>query len=264
MRRALLAVCVALTLCPNEAAAQGRRRPTVRPSNLLEELRRYKSRHPGVKAEALARYANALVARRGFDYNFDACEIFPRELRDGSGGPATGALHTFRRRLTRLDGRGLDFDLVADDFGSPCAECFLTLPARRVTKTEMHVVAAGGRAYGLKRPAVFMLDEASLVGPDLKTVLRTWQLPYQTIPSGVSPDGRRLYVGFYDDANLDELVLEISDDGRPNFRVKEEVAAGRGEWVVDHPKDPGDAYLSFVRFHSGGRAHVVRFSGPCT
>jgi hypothetical protein len=52
----------------------------------------------------------------------------------------------------------------------------------------MHVFA-GGKLYGLKRPAAFKLDKAYLVGPDLKAVLRTWQLPYQTVPVGVSPDG---------------------------------------------------------------------------
>ena len=64
--------------------------------------------------------------------------------------------------------------------------------------------------------------------------------------------------------HLDELVLEISEDGRPGFRVKEEVGADSGEWIEDHPKDPRNDYLSFMRFRAGGRTHVVRFSGPCT
>jgi hypothetical protein len=279
MRRALFAVCVAWALCaharpardsaaaalgPTAAATAQSRRPALRPSNVLDALKSYKALRPGLKAHALARHANALLARKGFDYDFNVCEIFPPEmLAGGGGGAATGALHTFRRRLTRLDGRGVTFDLVADDFGSPCSECFLTLPARRVTKNEMLLVA-GGATYELQRPASFVLDEAHLVGADLKTVLRTWQLPYQTIPVGVSPDGRGLYVDFYTDTGLDELVLEISEDGRPSFRVKGEVAAGGGEWVEEHPKDPNNAYLSFMRFRSGGRTHVVRFSGPCT
>ena len=269
MRRALFAVCVAWALCAHarpahdSAAAQGRR-PTLRPSNVLDEVKRYKAQRPGLRADALARHANALLARRGFDYDFDACEIFPRELlADGGGGTATGALHTFRRRLTRLDGRAVVFDLVADDLGAPCSECFLSLPALRVTKTGMTLVS-GGTAYELKRPAFFVLDEAYLVGPDLKTVLRTWQLPFQTIPAGVSPDGRRLYVGFYEDYNLGELLLEITEDGRTSFRAAQEVGAGGGEWLEDFPKDPKNDYLSFMRFRNGGRTHVIRFTGPCT
>jgi hypothetical protein len=282
MSRALFAACVAWALCAHArpahdsaaavaashaaAATTRSRRPTLRPSNVLDEVKRYTARRPGLKAAALARHANALLARKGFDYDFDVCEIFPPEmLAGGTSGTsgATGALHTFQRRLTRLDGRVVIFHLVADDYGAPCGECYLTLPALRVTKTEMHLVA-GGAVYALKRPASFALDEAHLVGADLKTVLRTWQLPYQTIPAGVSPDGKRLYVSFHSDAGLDELVLELSEDGRASFRAAEEAGARGGEWIEDHPKDPRDSDLSFMRFRVAGRDHVIRFTGPCT
>lgn len=257
----VLFVCVA---CLQAHARQGRR-PTLQPSNVLEKVKQYKARRPGVGAAALARYANALVARRGFDYDFNACEIFPSELlADGGAGPATGALHTFRHRLTRLDGRAVTFDLVANDYGGMCSECFLTLPALRVTGDEMQLVAGDGAVYVLKRPESFALDEAQLVGSNLKTVVRTWRLPYQTIPEGISPDGRQLYVGFHDEDHLEELVLEISVDGHTRFRVKQEVGIKGGELIEDHPKDPNNAYLSFERFRAGGRTYVVRFSGPCT
>ncbi|MBV9926547.1 MAG: hypothetical protein JOZ96_16120 [Acidobacteria bacterium] len=262
MRSVLFAVCVALALCPHGASAQ-ERRPTIRPSNVLDRVKSYKARHPRLPPAALARYANALLARRGFDYDFDVCAIFLTPEMAAASRPGTLGTLKFFYRMVTLDDRGLMFKVFTDDRGGPCAECFLKVPSLRVTKTELRVVA-DGRVYELKRPKSFKLDEAQLVGPDLKTVLRTWQLPYQTIPVGVSPDGRRLYVDFYDDANLGGLVLEVSEDGRPSFRVKREVEADGGEWVEDHPKDASDADLSFKRFRAGRRTHVVRFSGPCT
>ena len=274
LSRTLFAVCVAAVLCaparPLHVASGAFARvapdgqgqfPTLEPSHILEAVRRRKSLDPRLSAGGLARYANELLARRGFDYDFDACEIFPPPLAAASLAPE--ATFTFDRRLIRLDGRGVTFKLVTDNFGAPCAECFLHVPALRVTKGEMELVA-GGVTYALKRPDSFKLDEAHLVGADLKTVLRTWQMPYQTIPAGVSPDGRSLYVDFYEDAGLGELVLELKEDGRLRFRVRKEVGAGGGEWVTEHPKDPSDDYLGFQRFRSGGRTHVIRFSGPCT
>lgn len=267
--RALFVACVALALCAHarpardSAAAAAGRPPTLRPSNLLDEVRRYRERRPGIEAAALARHANALLARKGFDYDFNVCEIFPAPVTDDPARRRGSEGGSLRHGFFRPDGRGVSFDIVFEGGGGMCGECFLALPALRVTRDDMHVVA-GGAVYGLKRPASFALDEAHLVAADLKTVLRTWQLPFQTIPEGVSPDGKLLYVGFYDDYNLGELVLEIGEDGRTGFRAAKEVAAGGGEWVGGHPKDPNDAYLSFMRSRAGAAAHVVRFSGPCT
>lgn len=280
LSRTLFAVCVVALLCaparpsrpapaaPASASAEGQGDfPTLRPSNLLEDVRRRKEKRPAPSASGLARHANALLARRGFDYNFDACELFPPESLTEGGGVRPGgtwARITLEQRMTRADGREATFRFVADDREAICSECFLTLPALRVTKGEVTLVAPGGVTYELKRPPAFRLDEAYLVAADLKTVLRTWQLPFQTIPAGVSADGRSLYLSFYEDAGLGELVLEVTEDGRPRFRAAGEVNASGGEWMAEHPKDPADDYLSFRRFRSGGRTHVIRFSGPCT
>ena len=274
LKTALVAVCVAAALyaparTPRGATAAAasnvaddqNQLPTLKPSNVLDEVRRRKSVEPRLSASALARYANALLARKGFDYDFNVCEILPPTAARVRGG--TEATLALDYPMTRLDGRGVIFHLVTDDQGGMCGECFLPVPALRVTAGEMTVVA-DGVTYTLKRPAAFALDEAQLVGSDLKTVLRTWQIPFQTIPVGVSPDGRSLYLDFYEDTGLDELVLEVSDEGRPRFRVRREVVSAEGESVEEHPTDPLNAYLSFLRFRSGGRTHVVRFSGPCT
>lgn len=279
LSRTLFAVCVVALLCaharpprapsaaPATVAAEGQGHlPTLKSSNVLEDVKRRKAAPPALSASGLARYANELLARRGFDYDFNVCELVPTEnlpRQRGLRPDGTRAQITFEHRMTRADGRDVTFRLVADDRGGMCGECFTAVPALRVTKGEVTFVADGA-AYALKRPASFALDEAHLVADDLKTVLRTWQLPYQTVPSGVSPDGRSLYLSFYEDAGLDELVLEISEDGRPRFRAAREAGAKGGERVEEHPKDPSNEYLSFVRFRAGGRTHVVRFSGPCT
>ncbi len=278
LSRTLFAVCFAALLCAHArpsrvppaaraavAAEEQGQIPTLKPSNIVEAVRLRKSQAPRLSASGLARYANELLAREGFDYNFDACDFFPPASVTQGGLRPDGAFAkvTLERHLTRADGREMTFRFVAIDAAAICSECYLTLPALRVTKTEMTIVG-DGVTYTLKRPASFTLDEAYLVAEDLKTVMRTWQLPYGTIPTGVSPDGRSIYVSFYEDDGLDELVLEIKEDGRPRFRAAREAGAKGGEWVEEHPKDSSNDYLSFMRFRAGGRTHVVRFSGPCT
>ncbi|HYE14012.1 MAG TPA: hypothetical protein VD968_06185 [Pyrinomonadaceae bacterium] len=252
------------------AQAQGsaaRRRgtaPLLRPSNVLQRLAEWKKARPRASARSLARRANAMLAREGLDYIFNACDIVEanrsRALRVADA--ETGRL-VFDYTFEGARGARFPVRLDAGDHAGMCGECFVAVPALRVTPREM-VAVLGGRARRLLRPRGFSLDEAHLVGPDLKTVLRTWQMPYQTIPVGVSADGRKLYLDFYEDLGLGELALELSDDGRPRFVLREEVTGPEGEWISDFPEDPENAYLSFLRFRRGGGSHVVRFSGPCT
>ncbi len=278
LKLTLVVVCIAATLPafartprpPTAASGATEDRsyaPTLKSSNLIEAVKQRKSHGPALSPAGLARYANELLARGGFDYDFDVCELFPPEALPQPGGlrpDGTWTPITLEHRLTRADGRDLTFKLVTDDRGGMCTECFLTLAALRVTQGEMTVVAADGVTHRLKRPAAFELDEAHLVGSDLKTVLRTWQMPYQTNPAGVSPDGKSIYLDFYESSGLGELVLELSDDGRPRFRVRREVVSAEGEWIEEHPPDTLDDSPSFMRFRAGGRTHVIRFSGPCT
>lgn len=277
LSRTLVAVCMASALCApartlrvarGAGAADGQAHlPTLKPSHILDAVRRRKSLDPRLSPAGLAGYANELLARRGFDYDFDACEIFPpadpaRHER-GPRPDGTRAQTTLEHHMTRADGRGLTFKLVADDRGGMCAECFLTIPALRVTKGSITVVAEGGATYELKRPAALKLDEVQLLDPAMKRVLRSWHLPYQTIPAGISADGKRVYLSFYEEAGLDELVLEISEEGSPRFAVRARTAAAKGEWITDPPREPDDPFEGYMRFNAG-RTHVVRFTGPCT
>jgi hypothetical protein len=274
LSRTLFALCVAAAPCataraprtPPAPAAKGaaeaqRHLPTLKPTNIIESVMRRKAASPALSAAGLARYANELLARTGFSYDFDSCEVYMPHAPPANTPLGTAVV--FDHRLTRLDGREVAFRFVTDNMGAPCGECYLSVPALRVTKREFTVVA-DGTVYNLKRPASFRLDEAQLLDASMKRVLRTWQLPYQAVPEGVSPDWRSLYLGFYTGTGLDELLLEISEDGRPRFRVRAGAFAGGGEWITERPNDPNDTFEGYMRFRAGGRSHVIRFTGPCT
>lgn len=247
------------------ASAQ-RRAPKIRASTVLEDLLEMKRRRPRISPRALAAHGNALLREKGLNYDFNACDILKANGRENaSNTQPTGALLTYAYRLTSADGRSMNFDILStdDEGGGMCGECFFEIPLLRATKTEMVVHAEGG-TFRLRRPKEFFLDEAALVDRSLRRVLRTWQMPFQTVPSGVSPDGSKLYVDFYEGLAPGELTLEMSDDGTVKFRARNELGLREGEWVKEFPKDPDNAYLSYMRFKSGGKTHIVKFSGPCT
>ena len=152
---------------------------------------------------------------------------------------------------------------IENPYESLCGECWASVPSLQVTNKEMALIAEGKR-YRVRRPPSFILDEAQLVDETLKKVLRTWQLPYQAVPIGISADGTKLYLDFYTDYELDHLVLEVSENGPPQFRDRAVIKSTEGKSIEDHPKDPTNAYLSFVSFRVGEKSYRIKFSAPCT
>jgi len=230
------------------------------PSKVLNEVSERRKAQPSLTPIELADYANKLIEEKGFDYNFDVCGAITKPKLESE------STHSYRMHLS--DGGTLTFSFtVAASMESLCGECWADFPSLSVTKRQMTLVAEGteGKRYRVNRPASFLLDEAELVDGTMRKVLRTWQLPYQTVPVGISADGTKLYLDFYMQYELEGLVLELSEDGRIQFRARSETQLqGKGKWIENHPKDPKNDYLSFIEFQVGGKRYIVRFSAPCT
>jgi hypothetical protein len=165
---------------------------TVSSTRILEEVAQRRKSQPAITSTELALFANQLVEQHGFDYMFDVCDILPKALTKTDTRTDTSATHTLS--LTNGQKRGFKFN-VMDDEGGMCGECFSLVPSAQVTKSEI-VLVADGKRYRVRRPASFILDEVELVDAGMKKVQRTWQLPYQTIPVGISTDGTKLYLNF--------------------------------------------------------------------
>lgn len=243
--------------------------PRIIAANVLESMYFKERAESDISPAALAAYGNALVARRGFDHTFDACVILKANRNPRPVPGASAEMKAFAYPVRRVGGGRVNFqfvtDLIDETAGAMCGECFFVVPALRVTKREMHVVS-GGRRYRLERPQGFLLDEASLVDESLKQVLRTWQLPYQAFPLGLSPDRAKLYLPLPDfdgEAWDDKLAVEISDAG-VRFVPRAGLNLPAGEVLTNSPADPKDASREFRRFGTGSQSYVLRSSGPCT
>lgn len=228
-------------------------------SNILQELAERKKSQPAITSKELAVIGNELLQKRGFDYMFDVCDILSERDRQSSEF-AIPASHTLS--LSSGGQRSFKFNVASEGEGL-CGECTSMIPAVQVTRQEMFLIAEG-RRYRVQRPASFILDEAELVDASMKKVLRTWQLPYQTFPLGISPDGSTLYLEFWTQYQLDGVVLELSKNGAVAFRDRSKIKLIEGKLIEDHPRDPNNAYLSFKRFDTGNKTYIIRFSAPCT
>ena len=257
----VLALILSCLLAASAQTAQkGSRVVSISPSDVIKKVSERARQKPSLSAAELAAFGNELVARNGFDYQFDLCDILNHR------NPTRSTPAEFFRNypMTLTGGGKLTFKIpIINPYESLCGECWSAIPSFQVTSKEMALIAQGKR-YRVRRPKSFILDEAQLVDETLKKVLRTWQMPYQAVPVGISPDGTKLYLDFYGGLDLDHLVLEVPENGTPQFRDRAVIQSGEGKSIEDHPKDPNNGYLSFMSFQVGGKTYRVKFSAPCT
>ena len=231
---------------------------TITPSAVLTDVGERRRQQPKLTATQLAQYATELIAKRGFDYDFDVCDAVPQSHRTKDG------LWNVSNQLLLSTGRKLrvEFTVSNPNQGNAlCGECDALIPAIQVTKQEILFVA-DEKQYRVRRPSTYVLDEVELVDATMKKVLRTWQLPFQAVPIGISADGTKLYVDFYQqEIAIDDLVLELSANGRAAVRARADVGLGDEGTSIDSP--PGTD-RSFKRFHAGNKTYIVRFVPPCT
>lgn len=279
---AALPACLLLLLLPAApVAAQPRARagrrpaassratgPLIKPADVFDAMYFRERADSDITPAALASYGNSLVARRGLDFGVDACPVMEAN-RNAPPAPAVSeSARVFAYMMRRVGGRPVRFRLITDVFDEQpdrnCGECYFAVPALRVTRTEMLVVA-GGRRYRLERPGAFLVVEASLMDDSLKTVRRAWQLPYLADVLGLSPDRTRLYLPlppFDGETWDDKLALELSDSG-VRFVPRERLRLPVGERLTS-PPGIAEADATYVRFGAGAQAYVIRISSPCT
>ena len=261
----LAGIALLLTLLPSAIAQTPRKATPVRSvkgSNILREVSQRARKTPSLTAIELAAYGNELIAKNGFDYRFDLCDILNHRRDQTHSAAAAEIVHNYQ--MTSTDGGKRTFKFTIENPNEAlCGECWSSIPSLQVTSKEMALIAEGKR-YRVRRPPLFILDEAQLVDETLKKVLRTWQLPYQAVPVGISADGTKLYLNFYPGNDLDHLVLELSENGPPQFRDRAVITSSEGETIENHPTDPTNGYLSFVSFRAGEKTYRIKFTAPCT
>lgn len=231
------------------------------PSALEQDIAGYKSNNPEASTDDIVKFANVTLRKTGYNYRFDICEMLPDQTPEII--PETN-MAEFTLPLTTSEGRKQLFRIHSGFGDSPCGECFTSFPTAQVTEKQV-IAVADGKQIRLERPEDFLLDGVYLVDEGLKKTLRTWELPFGTVPSGISADGAKLYLEYYSPPDdLRVLFLELTEDGRLNFVSKESAQfIESSEDIENFQKEEGNDYLSYKKFSENGKTFFIKFTFPC-
>lgn len=139
-------------------------------SPLDQRIGAFIATHPQAKLDEVAAFANAELAKYGLAYQFD-------DFAAESG-------------ILRLEGEDRTFVIDYGDEldGGPCGEWFVAVPAVAVGRTWIDLMQ-GGRVWRVARPETLALDAMTVLTADQSAVTATIEVPWQSVPAGVSADG---------------------------------------------------------------------------
>jgi hypothetical protein len=230
--------------------------PRVLPSSLLSAVRERVQAEPKLSPEQIAGFANDKLASDGFEFEFDPCDAKSTETQ--MKYPANHENDMFHI-YEAVDLAGKKFSFLANQPNSAPCGCWMTLPLTSATKQRIVVVAGKGRMT-IRIPDQFLFESVELVDASLRRSRATWLVPYGGPPSGVSTDGKKLYIEIQDTP----LFLEVSIGG--GLRMVPRTTTGIITTFTDlkkFPKEPGNDYLGFRRFKSGRKVFNFKFTHVC-
>ena len=241
--------------------------PVIKPSNLVEELRKKNTENPNMSAKELAGYGNELLKKHGYDYTFD-WQPKGKENEETLTKIGNENYLSFKYEFTDATGKVKQFQLMNDDFGHPCFS-IIEIPITKINERMMTVVS-DGKEIELKRSKDFELEEFELVESSLKKTLRIWKTPIDATPVGISEDGKKVYFEswqFYQDEtengkeSVINLAVEVSEDGSLKLIDLNEIKSDKG---VDIDYDKKNTEIIYKKYKVGNNEYTLKYSAPCT
>jgi hypothetical protein len=245
-----------------EINAQSQSYPVIKPSEVIRDLLEKKKQNSKISAKELADYGNELIKNKGYDFSFYACDIAEANKQIPAEELYNDSYKAYKYQLKDIGGKTTTYQIMNKFYEIPCG-CGFEIPIFQISDQAMTVKTDGGQVK-LMRPEKFGLDEVELVDKSLKKTLRKWYMPSDNIPFGISKDGTKIYIDTgYDDYLINELVLEISENGTVRVVPRNDPnILSRGKELKGYPKIGSE--ISYMSFNFGNKSHIVKFSYPCT
>lgn len=256
-----------LTIAPTQE-------PSAEPSMpILREIANYKRSKQSASTQEIADHANGLLPKYGFEYELDLERIITRKTKQRQTTPTKkpgddSEYVKLDLDVVSTDGAKKKLAVVAPAESSCCCGYYYTpIPVTKITPKQLTVVI-DAQEIVIARPKEIPVVQEYIFGKEQAklTKLRSWEVPYETYPYGVSTDGKKLYVK----TEFDDLLLEIAETGDLRFVPTGTEGIVNGEDLNKLPPPKVGEILrksgefGLMRYTLNGIPYIVEFPYPCT
>ncbi len=231
--------------------------PRAMPSNVVAQLQEKMENQPKITPQELADYGNERLAKVGFNYHVDPCDI--ESVKTETKFPLAEYGEVFH--IYPFVGVGIkSAPIMAREPGDAPCGCWLELPVTKASTGYLQIVTDKGDVQ-IGKNNKLLTEIVELVDPTLKKTIRSWVVFQGGEPAGISKDGKNIYM----ELEIKDILIETAADGSLRF-----VPASSPDIITDHidltkfPKDPDNDYLGFRQFKKGKLKYTTKFSHVCT
>jgi hypothetical protein len=249
--------------------------PTPEPSMpILKEIVKFKRSAQSGSLQVMVAQANSLLPKYGFAYELDLERIIKNKIKqrkaraveiEGDGFPYV----KFDLEFVTTSGtkKRLAVTAPAEDVCC-CGYYYTPIPVTKITPKHLTLVI-DTQEVTVMRPADIPVVQEYIFGREQEKPkrLRSWEVPYETYPYGISSNGLKLYVV----TEIEELLLEISENGILKFVPKNHpgiVTEGDDLRKLPAPKVGEILHKSgefgLMRYVLAGKRYILEFPYPCT
>lgn len=260
----LLFIFCCVLFWADQISAQARILPFgIKESSLITEIRALRTANPKITDSELAKAANDLFQTSGISFKvyFDAANCkkirdFKQSQKDPNAPVKLGAQF-----------QSFGADKVSLALPQPilttvdCGDCYIELPILEITDADF-VTPIQGHNIKFQLPPNFTVNKAFLLdNKDPSHIIKSWRIPYRTMPIGVSYDQSVLYVGF-ENPELSALSVAVFDSGAFEVTTRAEAEdGGLGKLVkTDKPSESGGQIVRFDRWKT---TYLINYKPPC-
>jgi hypothetical protein len=240
----------------------------VKSSVLTEKLTLKKKRNPSITATEFADFATGLIPEYGVDFWVDLADLIEKKSKSKEITEIANGNVEFNFELKINDSSQKVFRIESPTDSCCCGYAYADFPVSNITDKMMTIIIDGKSHNVTRTKDISFSQEYILVDNETKKKkIRSWQVPFETQPFGISVDGTKLYIEYEEN----DLLLEISDTGSLKFVAKTSPnIIANGEDLVKRPmpKTGKIIYKSgengLMLFKSAEKQFIIDFPYVCT